>query len=31
MEGVIWMCALVSIIAIVGVAYFKHEETKLKK
>lgn len=28
MVGVIWMCTLVSLIAIIGVAYFHHEDTK---
>lgn len=28
MVGVIWMCSLVSVIAIVGVLYFNHEDKK---
>lgn len=31
MVGVIWMCSLVSLIAIIGVAYFNHEDSKTKK
>ena len=27
MLGIIWMCSLVSIIAIAGVVYFHHEDT----
>ena len=28
MLGVIWMCSLVSVIAIVGVLYFNYEDKK---
>lgn len=28
MVGIIWMCTLVSLIAIIGVAYFHHQDTK---
>lgn len=28
MFAFIWMCSLVSLIAIVGVAYFKHQDRK---
>lgn len=28
MVGAIWMCTLVSLIAIIGVAYFHHQDTK---
>lgn len=31
MMGVIWMCSLVSLIAVVGVIYFAHEDSKSKK
>ena len=31
MLGVIWMCSLVSVIAIVGVLYFNHEDKKANK
>ena len=31
MMGVIWMCSLVSIIAVVGVLYFNHEDKKTNK
>ena len=31
MVGVIWMCTLVSLIAIIGVAYFHNQETKTNR